>query len=134
MAHHIRCAHCEERLFCRNCGHAVDAPDHIPGAVGKRHTMTPFDPTRRGIWARERGRILLIMRDAYPFESLNSGEIAKADGKEDANQTCIRLGELCAQGLVKRTGMRSESPKGALADQWELTAAGLAMFRTAPVD
>jgi hypothetical protein len=128
MAHHLRCPHCDLHLYCRDCGKAIDADAHISGAVGERHEWVAFDPTRRNAWATQRGRILQVMKNHHPWKFLLAREMSVMIGIS-ANQTCTRVGELAAQGLVRRTGKERPTDTNTPADEWRLTDEGLWLFR-----
>lgn len=131
MAHHIHCAHCAALLYCKACGQPADADAAMPGAVGKRHKTAAFDPHRKDAWLAERGRILLAMYDAdCRGEFLLARELWSLTSKGGSpNQTCTRLGELAAQGLVRRTGRERDTTTGSPADEWMLTDPGRAIVR-----
>ena len=128
MAHHQRCLHCHNHLYCRDCGAAIEIEAAHPGAVGERHEWVAFDPTRRNAWATQRGRILQVMKDHHPFKFLLAREMSGMIGIS-ANQTCTRVGELAAQGLVRRTGKERLTDTNTPADEWKLTDEGLWLFR-----
>jgi hypothetical protein len=129
VAYHLRCPHCAHDLYCRDCDEPIDAEAHIPGQVGTRHVKVPFDPTRRNAWNRERGRILTVMKAYHPWKFLVARELCTLAQGSTPNQTCTRLGELHAQGLVERTGTRRLTETDTPADEWRLTSEGLRLFR-----
>jgi ADP-ribose pyrophosphatase YjhB (NUDIX family) len=71
-----------------------------------------FDPARRNAWKSERGRILLVMRRHHPNALLAREIWTLIGGHGSPNQTCTRLGELLAQGLVERTGIERLTETG----------------------
>ena len=129
MPYHLKCPKCTHPLYCRDCGEPIDAEASFPGAVGGRHQSVAFDPDRRNAWKTERGRILLVLRGLHPHTFPLAREIAEKLGSESPNQICTRLGELCAQGLVERTGRERLTSTGTPADEWKLTAEGLRLWR-----
>ena len=128
MTYHLRCGHCDERLYCEHCGEPVEADDPIPGQVGSRHSAVVFDPTRRKAWDTQRGRILL---DLYSHEPALCREIWPRIGISSSNQVCTRMGELGALGLTQRTGVERPTETGTPADEWVLSRQGREMVESA---
>lgn len=123
MSYQLACPKCIARLECAACGEPINDDSLVPGQVGRRHTLVPFDPQRRNAWNTQRGRILKILSHYHP-QPLLAREMSKYVGVSP-NQTCTRVGELCALGLVMRNGQERPTETNTPADEWVLTPNGM---------
>lgn len=122
--YHQRCEHCHERLFCRDCGTAVDTFSlRNPGQVGKVYPAMAFNPDNERSWNTQKGRILQVMAGTHP-----RGWLAREMGYEIGtthNQANTRLGELRTAGLVMWNGIERQTETHNLAHEFTLTQSGL---------
>jgi hypothetical protein len=123
MSYQLDCPKCFANLHCASCGEPINDDSAFPGQVGRRHPLVAFDPRRRNAWNTQRGRILKILSHYHP-QPLLAREMSKHVGVSP-NQTCTRVGELCALGLVMRTGHERPTETNTPADEWVLTPNGM---------
>lgn len=121
--YHQRCEQCHSRLFCRECGKAVDTFSlRNPGQVGKVYPSMAFNPDNERSWSTQKGRILQVMGRTHPRGWL-AREMCYEVGISH-NQANTRLGELRTAGLVMWNGVERETETRNMAHEFILTQRG----------